>query len=46
MSDNGDYFAHPPTHYENDNKQAMLFLAMLAFAAILSVVMIVWAVMV
>lgn len=47
MSDNGDYYAHEvPTHYDNDRRQATLFLTLLAFAAILSVVMILWAVMV
>jgi hypothetical protein len=47
MSDNADYFAHEiPTRYENDRRQAMLFLVALAFAAILSVVMIIWAVLV
>jgi hypothetical protein len=46
MSDHGDYYAHPHEHYANDRRQAAMFLTLLAVAAILSVVMILWAVMV
>jgi hypothetical protein len=47
MSEHGDYYAHDePTSYANDRRQATLFLTLLAVAAILSVVMILWAVMV
>jgi hypothetical protein len=46
MSDHGDYYAHSPEHYANDRRQAAMFLTLLAVAAILSVVMILWAVMV
>jgi hypothetical protein len=46
MSDQGDYYAHPPVHYVNDHRQAMLTMALLSFAAILSVAMILWALLV
>ncbi len=45
MSDIVEFRSTAGEHYENDRRQALMFIGLLAFAAILSVVLILWAVM-